>query len=405
VNLLVVTVSAPFGPAEAFAAAELSSLRALGHRVTIAPVRPRGHIVHREFDAATDAILVAPLVSPAVLAGAIGEVIRAPRRVARLMVVLARSRSIQVLAKNLAVLPKALWLAGQARRLQIDHVHAYWASTPATVGLVASAAAGGAGFSFSAHAGDIDEDNLLRLKSQRASSVRVISHDGERRVIEAGVAPGALRLVRLGVEVPGEAAPRPRIQGRLSVLVPAALEPKKGHIDLLEALRELRSSSPAIDAHLDLAGAGPLEQELRRQVHDLGLADRVTFLGQLPHKTLLARYGEGLVDVVALASVTKDGREAEGIPVSLIEAMAHGIPVVATSSGGIPELVDETTGILVAMRDPGALAAAFRSLSVDPGHGDRLGAAGRARVRAEYDVRQTGADLVATMNPGPVAPT
>lgn len=403
-NILVVTVSAPFGPAEAFAAAELSSLRALGHRVTVAPVRPRGHIVHREFDEASDALLVAPLVSPAVLAGAVAEAIRAPRRVAEMMVLVARSRSILVLAKNLAVLPKALWLAGQARHLEIDHVHAYWASTPATVGMVASATAIGRGFSFSAHAGDIDEDNLLLLKSVRASLLRVISRDGQRRVLRAGVVPGAVRLVRLGVEVPDEPAPRPRVRGRLSVLVPAALEPRKGHIDLLVALRELRVSSPAVDVHLHLAGAGPLENELRRQSQELGVADRVTFLGQLPHETLLARYSEALVDVVALASVTRAGREAEGIPVSLIEAMAHGIPVVATSSGGIPELVDGTTGILVAMRDPAALAAAFRSLALDPDQGNRLGAAGRARVQAEYDVRQTAADLVAAMDSSDVAP-
>ena len=118
---------------------------------------------------------------------------------------------------------------------------------------------------------------------------------------------------------------------------------------------------------------------------------------------LFARYRAASVDAVALASATKGSRLAEGIPVSLIEAMSHGIPVVAANSGGVPELVDETTGILVAMRDPVALAAAFRSLALDPELGDRLGAAGRARVKRNYDVRLTAAELVEAMRPGDVA--
>ncbi len=399
-KLLVVTVSAPLGPAEAFAAAELSSLRSLGHRVTVAPVRPSGQIVHREFDEATDAILVAPLLSPAVLAGAVAEAFRAPRAVAGMIVLLARSRSIEILAKNLAVLPKALWLARHARQQDVDHIHAYWASTPATVGMVAAAMAG-IGFSFTAHSGDIEADNLLWLKSTRASVLRVISRDGERRVLQRGGSPSVIRLVRLGVDVPDRPAPRPRLQGHLAVLVPASLDTIKGHVYLLQALRQLSSSSPAVDVQLHLAGAGPLEQDLRRQAQKLGVAHRVTFLGHLSHETLLARYREAAVDLVAMASVTT-AHGAEGIPVSLIEAMAHGIPVVATSSGGVPELVDETTGILVAMRDPLALAAAFRSLAVDPDLGDRLGAAGRARVKKDYDVRQTAAELVDAMRPGDV---
>ena len=401
-RLLVVTVSAPFGPAEAFAAAELKSLRALGHRVTVAPVRPRGQIVHREFDQAADSVLVAPLLSPAVLVAAVAEAIRAPRTVAGLILLLARSGSAGILAKNLAVFPKALWLARRARQQNIDHIHAYWATTPATVGMVASAAAG-TGFSFTAHAADIDEDNLLLLKSTRASLLRVISRDGERRVLQAGVSPIVIRLVRLGVEVPDRPAPRPKLRGHLVVLVPAAFHPMKGHIYLLQALRLVGSSSPTVDVRLELAGSGPLEEDLRRRAQELGVANAVTFLGQLPHEMLFARYRAASVDAVALASATKGARLAEGIPVSLIEAMSHGIPVVAANSGGVPELVDETTGILVAMRDPVALAAAFRSLALDPELGDRLGAAGRARVKRNYDVRLTAAELVEAMRPGDVA--
>lgn len=400
-RLLVITVGAPYGPAEAFAAPELRSLRNHGHDITLAPIRPRGTIVHREFETAVDSLLVAPLLSPGVVGGAIAEAIRSPRSVATVIVLLAKSRSLGTLAKNLAVLPKALWLGRHARQADIEHIHAYWATTPATVGIIAAATAR-IGFSLTAHAADIDADNLLVAKSQRASVLRVISRDGERKVLEAGVSPGVVRLVRLGVEVPRLVAPASRLQGPFVVLVPAALHPMKGHTYLLEALRLVMTSSPHIHIQLQLAGSGPLEGELRRRSEELGIGHLVTFLGQLAHDDLLARYRDASVDVVALASVSEPGRmAAEGIPVSLIEALAHGIPVVAADSGGVSELVDETNGVLVSMRDPGALADAFRMLALDPGLARRLGAAGRERVQAEYDVRRTVVDLVGAMTQQP----
>jgi glycosyltransferase involved in cell wall biosynthesis len=77
--------------------------------------------------------------------------------------------------------------------------------------------------------------------------------------------------------------------------------------------------------------------------------------------------------------------------------MAHGVPVVATDSGGVRELIGDGRGILVPKGDAAALAAAFRRLALDSEAADRLGAAGRTRIQAEYDVRQTAADLMAAI--------
>lgn len=395
-KLLIVTVSAPFGPAEAFAAAELSGLRQLGHHVTIAPVRPRGDIVHHEFDAAVDAVVASGLYSPAVVAGAIAEAIRAPGRVMRVVRVLAHSRSVVVFIKNLAVLPKALWLARMARQRGIEHIHAYWASTPGTVGMLA-AGISGIGFSFTAHAADIDENNLIRAKAERAVAVRVISKDGRRRLEAAGVQASALRLVHLGVPVPDDPVPRSNGPGQLVVLIPGALHPMKGQVDLVRSLRLLEETHPKLKVSLLLAGAGPLESVLTREAEELGVRTAVRFLGHLSHDALLARYRAGTVDVVALSSVTTGGNPAEGIPVSLIEAMAHGIPVIATANGGIPELVTEETGILVPMGNPSALAAALAMLALNPLLRARLAMAGRERVLARFDTRQTSQHLAAAM--------
>lgn len=397
---MVVTVSAPFGPAEAFAAGELSSLRLLGHHVTVAPVRPRGGVVHREFAAAADSVIAHALFSPVVFAGALAETIRAPSKVGRVVLVLARSRSFRVLVKNLVIVPKAMWIARSARQRGIEHIHAYWASTPATVGMLAAAVAG-ISFSFTAHAADIDEDNLIRVKSERATAVRVISKDGWRRLEDASVQAHMLRLVHLGVPVPATPAPRPNRAASLTVLVPGALLPMKGQIDLVRSLRLLRQTHPMLKVTLLLAGAGPMKVMLRREAEKLGVGDKVMFLGHLAHDALLARYRAGTVDVVALSSVATGGNPAEGIPVSLIEAMAHGIPVIGTNSGGTGELIDGTTGILVPMSDPGALAAALARLALNPRLRARLALAGRERVLAEFDVQETSRQLAAAMgSPG-----
>jgi glycosyltransferase involved in cell wall biosynthesis len=92
--------------------------------------------------------------------------------------------------------------------------------------------------------------------------------------------------------------------------------------------------------------------------------------------------------------VPTDEGDQEGVPVSLIEAMAAGVPVVSTASGAIPELVTERAGILVPPRDPAALADALERLK-DPALRQELASAGRARVEAEFDVERIAAELAA----------
>ena len=89
-----------------------------------------------------------------------------------------------------------------------------------------------------------------------------------------------------------------------------------------------------------------------------------------------------------LASTERDG-EHEGIPVALMEAMAVRMPVVATRTGSIPELVDESCGILVEQRDPAALAEALGRLIEDPALRGRLGENGRHKVLAEFETSET----------------
>ena len=128
-------------------------------------------------------------------------------------------------------------------------------------------------------------------------------------------------------------------------------------------------------AQLVLLGDGALRDELEAQAAELGIADRVTFAGQVPD----ARSLLPAADIALLSSVS------EGLSVSLLEAMAARLPVVATNVGGNPELVVKNeTGLLTPTGDDAALAAALVALLGDAARRAALGAAGRARVVEQF---------------------
>lgn len=140
----------------------------------------------------------------------------------------------------------------------------------------------------------------------------------------------------------------------------------KGVFDLADALARVDA-----DAHLFVAGDGPARGRFERRA-----GDRATFLGAVPYGTVPAVYHA--VDALVLPSHT------EGLPRVVLEAMAAETPVVATRTGGIPEVVtDGETGLLCPPRDPAALAAAIDRLA-DPALRERLGAAGHERVLSEF---------------------
>jgi glycosyltransferase involved in cell wall biosynthesis len=136
---------------------------------------------------------------------------------------------------------------------------------------------------------------------------------------------------------------------------------------------------------------------LRAYAARIGIADRVRFLGPLAHEEVLRLYDDPRIACVLMPSVSLSRHVHEGIPVALIEAMARGVPVVATRTGGIPELVREGAGFLVPERDADAIAAAIDSLIGDRIRAAELGAVGRAVVQRDFNLDVIMARLVALM--------
>ncbi|HUV14843.1 MAG TPA: glycosyltransferase, partial [Acidobacteriota bacterium] len=166
-------------------------------------------------------------------------------------------------------------------------------------------------------------------------------------------------------------------RGRTLVGTVAHLSSEKGHRTLLRAIAELKDSCP--EALLLIVGDGELRAELEDAVVDLGISDQVEFLG-------FRSDVEGLVkqfDICCLPSLS------EGLSSAILAAMAARLPVIATSVGGIPELVqDGVTGKLVKPNQSQELAVALAALLKDQVLRQRMGKSGRQRVESHFTLRQ-----------------
>ena len=158
----------------------------------------------------------------------------------------------------------------------------------------------------------------------------------------------------------------------------ARFHPVKDHRTLLEAYRTVADAQPDVD--LLLVGDGPLRNDLERQTERLELPGRVHFLGVRSDVPAIL----GAVDAFALTSVS------EAAPITLLEAMASGLPVVVTDAGGTPEMVrDRVEGLLVPRGDAPSIARALLQLLDNPDLARRFGSAGADRVRRTYQLDDT----------------
>jgi colanic acid/amylovoran biosynthesis glycosyltransferase len=365
----VAIVSSRFpGRGETFLGTELKELRGHFDDVSVFPAR-------------------AELFSRSTLRDAAAMVRSRPKRfVQTLRKLVAGSRRPSILAKNLVVLPRALAVAHRVERDGIDHIHAYWLSAPATVAFVASEMTG-TPWSASAHAWDIYENNLIRLKAKSARFIRAISDRGAHDLGGFMERRDASKVKRVFVGVDIADTPAPHATQPLRFLCAANMVEVKGHMDLLDALKIV--ADERVDFRCDLAGDGVLWNALKKRIAELDLGNRVFMLGRVAHATLMERLGRGDYAIQLLTSRNEGPGHMEGIPVALMEAMAAGVPCVATDSGSIPELIADDCGIVATAHDPQAVAAGIVRLARSPELRASMGLRARARVTEHFNVRRT----------------
>lgn len=192
--------------------------------------------------------------------------------------------------------------------------------------------------------------------------------------------------VRNGVNPDEFAGEKPssvtRSGGSLVIGAAGRLEQLKGFQHLIEAAAQLREQS--IECEVRIAGSGRTQIDLERQATSLGMSERVRFVGQLRDMPSFYRN----VDVFVLPSLS------EGSPLTVLEAMAMGVPVIATRLAGAPEVIDDgVNGLLVPPGDAGALARALLWLAKDGELCQRIARAGRTLVRRRFTVDRLAAEV------------
>lgn len=371
----------PFGPVETYFIPEVWEMIRQGHELCIVPRSPFAAVTNSDAKGLDKYSIRRPLISIDIVLTAIWVFLRRPRRCLEALLCVLKSRNINMVLRNLAVYPKSLWVAHLAHRRNVEHIHAQWAWTPGTMGMVASIVSG-IPWSCTCHRGDIVDDNLLALKVKTAQFFRVISKDGIElaRKVCGGRLDGNVVLLHVGVQVPENLEPRLDLHDPPIILCPALLEERKGQVYLFQALERMRSAG--ISANLWLAGEGERRSVYQALVAERRLGDCVSFLGNVEHGELLRMLDEHRVDIVVLPSLH------EGIPVCLLEAMSRGIPVVATDVGGVPELLCNGAGIMVPSKDPAALAEAIERVLGDRDLRLRMIKEARERVLMEWSAKR-----------------
>lgn len=271
-----------------------------------------------------------------------------------------------------------LELVALFRRERPDIVHAN-SSKAGVLGRLAAALSGVSiriftvhGWAFAAHSAVA---SALYLRAERmmrpltTATICVAESERASGVASRACNPKRTIVIRNGVDAN---APVPiRADGAVATIVAVGrLQQPKDPLTLVRALHRLRAGFSAV-----IVGDGPERASLEAEIRRLGLHETVVLAGDRDDvAAVLAR-----ADVFVLSSTS------EGLPLSILEAMAAGLPVVASSVGGVPEAVkDGVTGLLVPPRDPVRLAAALERLLVDPALRHRLGSHGHDRVREHF---------------------
>lgn len=405
-KLAIITSSFPFG-GEDFFRAELRALCAKFDGVFLFPLRPLLKQPQQQLAPAT--MLELSKFGPKTLRLAVAEARRRPAAALHALWMVASAPSDWgTRLRNLLYYPKALAMASCIRRLGIDHLHAYWLSEPATVAYVASMLSGIV-WSSTAHRTDIYRGNILPTiapdRRGGARFIRAVSRRGRDDIAGRISADAAARVhvVHLGVKLPDSAARLRDEDGVFSMICAAFLIPRKGHRYLLEAVR--KAVDVGVRCRCDIAGDGPLQAWITNRVVELDLKESVRVRGRVEQETLLVELRSGTYDAAVLATIDDaPGIPGEGIPVFLMEAMAAGLPCIATKAGGVAELIDDASGILVEQLDSDALAAAIVLLARDRGRRAALAAGARSRIASDFDVDVTARQLATLIRNGERGP-
>lgn len=383
---------------ETFVLYEVLELIRLGARIDIFPLlKQELSVEHSEVIQLHNNVHYAKLLTPGMFRDHLYWLFRKP-----LLYFLAIFSSIWGNIRNLKFLKRALYIcliapsfSRDIEKLEIDHIHAHWATHPALTAYFIHILTE-IPFSFTAHANDIYASQTMLEEKIEKSSFLVTISDFNRRFLKniyPDILDEKIKIIHCGID-PDIFQPARRIKKnpRFTISCVARLDEKKGHAYLIEACKILKEQGVEFDTYL--IGDGDQRDTITEQVENLGLNENVHLLGFQAREQVVEYLNKS--DVLVLPSVITADKKMEGIPVALMEALAMELPIIATDISGVPELViNGETGVLVPERDAEALSEALFRLFNDEALRAKLAQAGRQKVLAEFNLKTSTAELFA----------
>jgi glycosyltransferase involved in cell wall biosynthesis len=291
-----------------------------------------------------------------------------------------------------ALLASAADLFQYSKKHGVTHIHGHSCADVAHL-LALTYLLGGPTYSLTLH-GDLPVYGVdHKSKMALARFVACVTTPLQKQVIEqAGVPPEKAPVIWMGVETERfqDQGRRTFESGKLHLVTVARLQANKGHRFALAALKE--AVAQGCDVRYTIAGEGPDRAAIEAVVSELGLGDRVKFTGTLAEGAVLELLQTA--DAFCLPSVGL----GEAAPVSVMEAMACGLPVLCSIIGGTPDMIqDQVNGLLLPQGDVPALTAAMVKLARDLDERKRIGLAARQRAVQAFDARETARKLLDTI--------
>ncbi len=292
---------------------------------------------------------------------------------------------------------QAIYVGLRLREMGIDHVHAHFAGMAARTAFWINKFFS-ITFSFTAHANDIFSPRQFEIgldKLVDAARAIVTETDYAAHFLRERFSHRADRVHRIynGLDLAefghADFSSTPPL-----IIAVGRLIPKKGFSDLIRACSYLAARGKSFQC--EIIGEGPLEGELRAQIEEVRLKDRVLLPGAKPQHQLRQRLAKA--NLFVLPSVIDADGGMDNLPTVIMEAMATGLPVVSTNLGGIPEMVIENeTGFLVQPGDAVAMADAIETVINDCSSAARLGHSGHERARALFSIEGNVRELCALL--------
>jgi colanic acid/amylovoran biosynthesis glycosyltransferase len=377
---------------ETFIAAELIELQRQGEEVTVfALSRPDEPFIHGFLEGLRAPVVYLPhrpLYEPLRVAKALARVVhREPRGWLRA----AAASSWPPRRRGWRRLLQATVLRDELERAEIDHVHAHFATAAARLAKLAWQM-GGPSYSVTAHAKDIYDEAVrldrLRDKLGDATFVATVSRANRDYLQDALAAPGLVHVVPNAIDLRRLGGSSTNGSDTDTILAVARLVEKKGLIDLVDACAIL--AQKGVHFRLEIVGDGPLRADLALASARQGVP--AVFHGALPYERVAALYRRAAA--FCLPCVVASSGDRDGLPTSVLEAMALGVPVVTTAVNGLGEAVlHERTGLVVPEHDPVALAEALSRLLADRALARSLAGQARRHVEEQFALERSVALL------------